>query len=200
MLTLPVYAKCNDVIFTIYVVFGNYDEGKAQQNLYKIAEGDTSAFSKQIRLKLLYYFMKASHRMGGCDLELNKLVHKKKLNCIFPMHDRDVTKQLIDKVFEAGTFPWSVPIHQFKEYFGEKIMLYNVFLGHYSHWLIIPAVVGLVFQVIVVATNPVHMGSNPVLPFYSLVVTIWSIFMLEYWKREEASVALAWGMVSGQYV
>jgi len=33
-----------------------------------------------------------------------------------------------------------------------------------------------------------------VLPFYSLVITVWSIAMLEYWKRREATTALEWGM------
>ena len=36
--------------------------------------------------------------------------------------------------------------------------------------------------------------SCPVLPFYSLVITVWSIVMLEYWKREESRTALQWGM------
>lgn len=172
-------------------IFGNYDSEKAERKLYNVAQGDTSPFTKQIRLKLLYYFMKASKRMGGCDLEFNKLIMKKKINCLFPMHDRDVTQQLLDKVFEYGTFPWSIPIHQFKEYFGEKIMLYNVFLGHYSHWLITPAVVGIICQLVVWGSGNY---SSPVLPFYSVIICVWSIFMLEYWKREESSIALSWGM------
>ncbi len=96
------------------------------------------------------------------------------------------------KVFEWGTWPWDVPIGSFKEYFGEKIMLYNVFLGHYSRWLIIPSGIGLIFQLVVWGTLNF---SSPVLPFYSLIITVWAIIMLEYWKREEATTAMQWGMV-----
>jgi hypothetical protein len=30
---------------------------------------------------------------------------------------------------------------------------------------------------------------------YSLGLAIWAIFMLEYWKRREKTLALEWGMV-----
>lgn len=36
--------------------------------------------------------------------------------------------------------------------------------------------------------------SHPVLPFFGLLISIWSIVMLEYWKRRENKIALEWGM------
>ena len=109
--------------------------------------------------------------------------------------------------------PWTTPIFELKEYFGEKIGLYSVFMGFYSIWLIVPAVIGLVFQLVVWGTVNF---SSPVLPFYSVVITIWGMVrvssihsfhwfyitvfhfvlsqsMLEYWKRENKAVTLEWG-------
>lgn len=58
-------------------------------------------------------------------------------------------------------------------------------------WLFTPSLIGLAFQLVVWVTLNF---SHPVLPFYSLVITVWSIYMLEYWKRQEATTALMWGM------
>jgi hypothetical protein len=45
---------------------------------------------------------------------------------------------------------WLICFSQFSlDIFSEKIALYNVFLGHYSYWLIIPSIIGIVFQVII---------------------------------------------------
>jgi len=77
------------------------------------------------------------------------------------------------------------------EYFGEKIAFHTLFVGHYSSFLIIPSIIGVIFQLVVWGT---YNFSSPVLPFYSVVITVWSIVMLEYWKREEARTALEWGM------
>ncbi|CAM9259913.1 unnamed protein product, partial [Ectocarpus fasciculatus] len=88
--------------------------------------------------------------------------------------------------------PWKAPLNRVKNYFGEKIGLYFVFLGHYSKWLTIPAVVGFPIQMYVLAVNDF---SNPVLPFFSVFIVFWAIIMLEYWKRTEKVQALHWGTV-----
>ena len=53
--------------------------------------------------------------------------------------------------------------------------------------LIFPGVVGLAFQLVVIATGDF---SSPVLPAYSALICVWAIIMLEYWKREEFKTAL----------
>lgn len=105
---------------------------------------------------------------------------------MFPLHDRTVTDELIEKVSAWNCYPWTIPFYDYKgvmlfllacavyflcdftlfargrhfvlssvdrdhaflscrtEYFGEKITLYNVFIGHYSFWLIWPCIIGLV--------------------------------------------------------
>ena len=70
----------------------------------------------------------------GCDIELSKLLFKKKILCMFPMHDKEQAKQLLAKCWQWSTMPWDIPTHDLKEYFGEKIALYNVFIAHYSYW------------------------------------------------------------------
>lgn len=161
--------------------------------LYAVPPGEDSPFVKSVRLKLIMAMLRAPKRAGGCDLEISKLLYKGEILALYPLHERNITKQLARKCYSWCNMPWDAPTHDLKEYFGEKIALYTVFIGHYSVFLIIPSIVGLIFQLIVWGTGNF---SHPVLPFYSLLITVWSIVMIEYWKRQEATTAMHWGMTN----
>jgi hypothetical protein len=169
-----------------------YDEEVDRRGkLYFVPHDEDDAFLKQIRIKLLYLLIRAPKRDGGCNIEVSRLLHKKKILAVYPLHDRGIAQDLLERCMHKYVLPWDIPVEDIRNYFGEKVALYNVFLGHYSYWLIIPGIIGIAFQLVVWGTLNF---SHPVLPFYSLVITVWSIFMLEYWKRREATTALTWGM------
>ena len=180
-------AKNLSFLYSVYLEYRN----AMNPELYHTPPGEDSPFVKSVRLKLIYNILRASKRSGGCDLEITKLLYKGHILALFPLHDRSITKQLASKCTTVCSMPWDVPTHDLKEYFGEKIALYTVFIGHYSVYLIVPSIVGLAFQLVVWGTGNF---SHPVLPFYSLLITVWSIYMLEYWKRQEATTAMHWGM------
>jgi hypothetical protein len=119
------------------------------------------------------------------------MVYDRHMLSMFPLHDRVVTMQLLTAVRRVDCFPWSMPFEDLRQYFGEKIALSHLFLGHYSRWLLLPAVLGVPFQLVVLGTNDF---SSPALPFYSFIICVWAIVMLEYWKRQEAYSAMQWGM------
>ena len=102
-------------------------------------------------------------------------MHHNKILAIFPLHDRAVLDRIQENIMGWTSVPWTVSYYDLKEYFGEKIALYNVFVGHYSMWLIIPAVVGFIFQMVVWGTLDF---SSPVLPFFSLMITTWGMVKL----------------------
>ena len=180
------------IFFLFFSVFLEFRASK-DDALYYTPPGEDSPFVKSVRLKLIYNILRGSRRSGGCDLEISKMLYRGHILALFPLHDRSITKQLKAKCTTFWSMPWDVPTHDIKEYFGEKIALYTVFIGHYSVYLIIPAIIGAIFQIVVWSTGNF---SHPVLPFYSLLITVWSIAMLEYWKRQEATTAMHWGMSS----
>ena len=55
-------------------------------------------------------------------------------------------------------------------------------MSHFMTWLFAPALIGLIFQIVVFSTNNY---SSPVLPFFGIYITTWAIFVIEYWKRKE---------------
>jgi hypothetical protein len=149
-------------------------------------------FNSSVRLKLLDYMIKGAERYGGCDIEVSKMIHRKRLAAYYPLHDRNVTTQLCNQATAWNVFPWSMPFDDLRFYFGERITLFFVFYGHYSYYLIIPSIIGFVFQFVVWGQLNF---SSPVLPFFCVLISIWAIYMLEMWKQEEKRTAMKYGML-----
>ena len=160
--------------------------------MFKISETSGSPISVINRLKLIKGIVTSPRSLGGCDVPISSLLYHKKMLSFFPLHDRQITSQFEENVFQLSQPLWQAPFYDFKEYFGEKIGLFNVFIGNYTMWLVFPSIVGLIFQFVVWATN-VKTFSSPVLPFYSVLVSIWGLLMMKFWKRKEAKIAVWWG-------
>lgn len=160
--------------------------------LYVNASQEEHPFSKSIRLKLIHTLLTAPKRLGGCNLEINSLVHQRKVLSIFPLHDPEECHMMLIKCLHWRTLPWTTPNEELKDYLGEKISLFNAFLGHISWWLLPMVILGIPCQILVIITNNF---SHPLLPIYSVLIIVWSIFMLANWKREQSNIALRWGMI-----
>lgn len=183
-------------------IYGKYEfEAKHADNLYKIKTVDSNdrpvlsdGFTKAQMLKLAYYFIKSPKLLGGCDIEIEKLIHSKSINAFFPLHSTEESAYLLeDNVAATFKLPWNFQFDNIKHYFGEKIALYFQFVGHYSLFLLIPALVGVPFNIAVWYYVDF---SHPVLPFFAILLSLWSIIMLEYWKQKENRIALEWGMTN----
>eukprot|EP01034_Spumella_vulgaris_P035057 gene35057-43226_t len=160
--------------------------------LYRSHGDSKHPFSRSVRLKLIHFLINAPKRFGGCDMHLSSMIHHKAVRCMFPLHDVPKCNELLERCVNVFAMPWHYPALDLKEYLGEKIALYNVFIGHYSKWLLIPAALGVGCEVVVLITNNF---SHPILIFYGILATVWGIFMLEFWKREEHRTAMRWGMI-----
>jgi anoctamin-10/anoctamin-7 len=77
-----------------------------------------------------------------------------------------------------------------KDYFGEKIGLYFLFLQHYVTLLMWPAFLGLItFIVKSVYDEP----ENFLMPYFAVFTVVWSSFFMEFWKRRQSTASLKWG-------
>lgn len=153
---------------------------------------DGKLFPKFIKLKLLYEILRAPFRgLGGANIPITSLIHKKRITGFYPLHNKIHSMALLEEQLDWTRTPWNQPFEDIRGYYGEKIALYHLFLGHFSEFLILPSFIGFAFQIVVWATLNF---SSPVLPFFAVVITVGSIIMLEGWKRKESFTALKWGM------
>lgn len=89
---------------------------------------------------------------------INRLLNDKVFINAYPLHDGDVQSTNVDRQVDDDLNPRAVlystwaqysnwyknqPLELIRLYLGEKIGLYFAWLGAYTTWLILPAVVGL---------------------------------------------------------
>eukprot|EP00644_Phytophthora_capsici_P014584 jgi/Phyca11/536486/estExt2_fgenesh1_pg.C_PHYCAscaffold_540035 len=110
--------------------------------------------------------------------------------CI-PLHEPEELEKLRSKWFSWRFAPWQQPLWDIKDYFGEKVGLYFAWLGHYTTWLIAPAIIGCLLFANIMVENT---ADSLLLPYFGLFMALWSIFYYEYWKRYNSTLALEWGM------
>lgn len=173
-------------------IFGRYESG-LDPKMYLTKPGNVSAFDRMTRLKILHYMLSIPRSLGGCGISISKLLLSKEILAFFPPHSNTEIDSILKVSQSLCTLPWHQPYGAIRDYMGEKVALYYVFVGHYSMWLVVPALLGLAFELLVWGTGPNF--SHPVLPFYGLAITVWAIAMLEYWKRTQATTAMRWGML-----
>lgn len=107
----------------------------------------TAQFFKGIdRIKLMKSLFENSvnDQPAGAGLHLDKMVHQGCLAAAFALHDYNELVDLQEKWLVLWQWPSQQPFDDIKNYFGEKLGLYYVFLGHYTNYLGYPAV-GIIF-------------------------------------------------------
>jgi hypothetical protein len=134
---------------------------------------------------------------------------KAQLTNVYALHHREKVEHLNKNWLEKWSImPWNQPFREIRNYFGEKIAFYFVFVGHYCLWLLIPVIIGVPVQfgvwgvLLQRSNNDDHDDanlnspySNYFTPIFSFFIALWAVFMLEFWKRKEKTVAIEWGTV-----
>lgn len=141
-------------------------------------------------------------------------INKGRIAAFFPLHHLKKLDEVKEEWLKASVYPWEQPLFLIKvtrpfrlsrctihnsltnslslqEYFGEKLGLYFTFMGHYTKWLLVPALIGIPLQIYIVAVNDF---SNPSQIGFAIFIVIWAVVMLEFWKRKEKLTSLEWGM------
>jgi anoctamin-10/anoctamin-7 len=90
--------------------------------------------------------------MLGCQFNPSRLVIDGCILAYFPLHDFVELRGLEEKWMVVFQLPWQQDVDAVKDYYGEKVGLYFVWLGHYTSFLLLAASVG-VFSWIFVASD-----------------------------------------------
>lgn len=159
--------------------------------LYK-RRGEKNIFRGVDRLKLIAGIISGRIKDGGCHLDVYRLIKNKQILTFFPIHDLVELRELEDKWLRFCQFPWNQDVDCVKDYFGEKIGMYFLWLGHYTTWLIAAAAVGFVAWIVLASYN--NDPNTPFMPYFAVFIGLWSTLYLAYWRRKEKLYAMRWGM------
>ena len=173
-------------------------------------------FSHSVKARLTGLLLETKPKWGGENIKVVRYISQGKILGFFPLHEPDKLSKLHRVWLACSVVPWTQPFHHIKEYFGEKVGLYFLFQGHYTRWLLGPAIIGLVLQLVsaglyrvteadvaahsnwnddMVGEYNAEKGSDaPYMIFYAAYLCLWAVFMLENWKVVQSKFALEWGM------
>ena len=120
------------------------------------------------RVKLVLSIIKADPNENGAGLVLQKLLKNGIIVGAYPLHDVNELRAVQDRWLNYWAWPWNQPFGRIKDYFGEKIGLYFLFLGHYTGSVMVAAAVGLVFWVMTVVQGP----NSPAIPVFCVFMSV----------------------------
>ena len=174
-------------------IFLHYSDSDEFQHLYKKNNG-ASIFTAVERINIIYSILTGRHEYGGCQLRFGPLIKNDVILSVFALHDRVALQELKDKYHgPAAIFlSWAQPYDAIQSYFGAKITLYFKFLGHFTLYMVIPAFVGLLIQLVILGYFNVN---SPAAAIYSIFICIWGVCVMEFWKRTEKFIAMEQGMI-----
>jgi len=158
---------------------------------------DSSIFTQRDKIFLIHHAITSKDK-DCAGVQIANLLHSVSnpdaksdalLKHYFPLHEEHKLKELTKDVFR-----WIVMdtdhTHKVRDYFGEKVAFYYVWMSFYWKWLTIPGVVGVVLTVLdIMFRTPDNMTAVP----FCLFLAVWSLFLPHFWRRHQAKLSIAWG-------
>eukprot|EP01041_Mallomonas_annulata_P011583 gene11583-24224_t len=135
-----------DYIFASYKNNQTQSQYDINDELYWRPQGQNHPFTEIIRLKLTLMLIEEKPAIGRESIKIQKFIQKGHILSFFALHSLKENISLQSHMSLRFRLPWNEPIEQLRDYFGEKIALYFVFMSHFNSWLLLPATIGFPLQ------------------------------------------------------
>ncbi|KAJ3223409.1 hypothetical protein HK099_001182 [Clydaea vesicula] len=97
-----------------------------------------------------------------------------------------------------------VPLKNVRHYFGEKIAFYFAWITFYTLWCWLAALAGLIVfwygvyhsltTTSTITIDVFNVFDNALTTPYALFMSLWALIFLEFWKRQEITLQVVWGI------
>lgn len=135
----------------------NFDAEKGENSDESRLAQESACFRSVDRMKLIHMIINYGGP-GGCGLDIYQLIKDQCVLAYGPLHDMVELRDLESLWVTFFAWPWEQPFDQVKNYFGEKIGLYFLWLGTYTAWLIPAAIVGFFIWINVAVEGKFDIG------------------------------------------
>ena len=179
-------------------IYGEYKRAPEFQNLYTHyeSEGKKHPFRQVDRIKLMLSILQSSptETPPGAGMNITEMSAIPKGPVVkgqFPIQNFEELNRLQVRWLTMWDWPWNQPVDMIRDYFGERIGFYFLYLGHYAGMLTFPAALGAGTYILkCYEATP----ESTLQPYFTCVCVVWSTFFLEFWKQKQALKGLQWGM------
>jgi anoctamin-10 len=141
---------------------------------------NTQLLSDSERIRLIHSHITSTPKDGGLGIS-PEAPEWDLIESIFPLHDREFNKHWI--VAWKPRTKASIELNKIRHQFGDSIALYFAFLSSYTSFLVVLAILGLA----------AYFFFPPYSPVYSILLSIWSIAFVEWWRIHERILSLRFG-------
>lgn len=124
------------------------------------------------------------------ELERNKILIKN-----FPLHNQKALETLQQTWASLKFIHKPQPFAQIKNYFGEEICIYFIYLNFLSKFFIFLSVLGIIFFILTMSyTEKNYIGGC--LMVYAVIQALTTTVINQFWMREENWISWKWGVVN----
>jgi len=184
--------RVRDSVFGMESVYAEYDRRIDGEGMKIYKEQDEilpCLFSSSQRQQIVAMKMRAKKKMGGAQCDIESLISRGVISECFALHNEQARGHL--KELWHGSWFGPLPLDEVHSYFGDSVAIYFAWVSFYTNWLLLPALLGLGLTVYSCHAK----WDNPLVPGYCLFLSLWATLFLKYWKRQEISLAVRWGMM-----
>eukprot|EP00037_Helgoeca_nana_P005954 m.55293 g.55293 ORF g.55293 m.55293 type:complete len:591 (+) comp16875_c0_seq1:3246-5018(+) len=133
------------------------------------------------------------HNHGGVETLRHILESNGLVDCIAPMHDGVVREELMWKTMKVALDDTIFsPVQEIRDYYGEGVAFYFLWLDYMTTWLCVPATASALLYGIRACRNDT-VDTCALTPFYAFFIFLWAICYLRFYQRYEARCAWNWG-------
>jgi hypothetical protein len=164
---------------------------------------DSDAIFKTLdKINLIHHVITSSDK-DCAGYSISALMKDETLEAYFPLHERNLLSRLRDRAWD-WYFMKEDLANEIRDYFGAKVAFYFIFQAFYLKWLLPIAAFGMAIQIWamihsgnVFTHHQAGRGDNGQGNFttipYCILISVWSVMMPHFWRRQEAKYTLGWG-------
>ena len=134
------------------------------------------------RYRIIHHMIITPKEEGGAGIT-PKQGQWKEVESVFPLHDQKFNKEWIKK-WSTVTFLRPEDLDEIRDRLGEKIAFYFAFTQSYFAFLLFPAAFGFSAWILLGSFSSI----------YAVVIGLWCITFVEYWKHQEIDLSIRWGV------
>mmetsp|Transcript_13827 Transcript_13827/g.25370 ORF Transcript_13827/g.25370 Transcript_13827/m.25370 type:complete len:737 (+) Transcript_13827:90-2300(+) len=187
--SLEVQYSDRRLVSHLYKLHDDVVPGEEEDEAPKYPKPD-AMFRVVDRIQIIDYCIRNSGN-GLAGVDIGQLMHDGEVSHYYPIHETDKLMNLDKHWLE--TFTWGSRIDEVRDYFGEKVGMYFLFMAHLNKWLVLPAIVCFALQIYAwIAGSP----DNYSMFFVVFFMGIWQVLFVHFWRRTAAIYASKWGTLN----
>ncbi|KAJ7691956.1 calcium-activated chloride channel-domain-containing protein [Mycena rosella] len=143
-------------------------------------DDESQPLSPADRIRLVHAYITSTPADGGLGISPDS-AQWDLVESVMALHDREFNERWIH-AWTTNRFI-SVKQEHLREQFGDSVAMYFSFLHSYTQALVFPAALGVLF----------FLFGSPYSPAYSILVVLWSVVYVEWWRVRERILSLRFG-------